>query len=611
MIPVMTDLDASTVLRLAVLAGLAGFLVFCASYSLTVWRKRNHDRPSPFRWGSAIMAAGVFAALASWIFNEYTDRPGVVSGNDLFVVHSRRDAQVTLLAEHGPLEAGQLLAEFTPPALAGQLAIIGNHIDEARARLAALEMRPLSVDALLLQRQGQLRTQLDQARTFRFDLRKSLRELEKDRLKLLTDWTREESEIETQLASARQSMNTAKEKIGIAKNSVERAADLRRREIVSMQVVDDRSTAVLTLTSERDRAEAEVAALTGRLQSLKTRYSTALRALESQLAVVENDLKTVTLAHDNAEQSLIEVETLVRSDSARAAKATGQEIEAARYQLAALQAERERVISMTQVRAPFSGQVVFRHTAPGFAKDNAPVLALSPGSGFIATVRLAADTISEIAEAGPVRFALKDGILNRFFSGSFRRAVPTAADSDFVMAEFDAELPVEAITRIAASGEGIRVQLDWAPSINNNSIFRISVVIAVLGFLGVLLSGLKPLIFGRRQSAAVGADIVARSSAPPPLSRDILPPLAKLRLRALAAVFHLKLRTGDLQPEYLTMLRQALDEFGDDAVSVMQSEIHFDASIREAAEEWIRRHGDHGLSRVIAYLAPRFAPIAT
>jgi multidrug resistance efflux pump len=609
----MGDLGAGTVLRLAVLAGLAGFLVFCASYSLAVWRKRNQRRTHRMRWAGIVTIAGGIACLGTWIVQESTDRLGVVSGNDLFVVHARRDAQITFLSAPGVVEAGQLLTEFTPPAIEGQLAIIDSHIDEARARLAALEMRPLSLDALLLQRQGQLRTQLDQARTFRFDLRKSQRELEKDRLSLLTNWTREQSEIETQLATAQQSMITAQEKIGIAQGSVNRAAEMKRREIVSMQIVDDRNTAVLTHTSERNKAEAQAIALTSRLGSLKDRYATALKALESQLAIVENDLRTVNATHDSTAQELANVESLVHADGLRASKVTAQEMQVARHQLAALQAERSRVVSVTQVRAPFSGQVVYRHTTPGFAKDNSPVLALSPGSGFTATVRVAADEVPEIVQAGPVRFELENGILSRFFTGVFRRATPATDDGDFVIAEFDAELPVEAVTRLAASGETVQVQLEWAPNILNDRVFRGSAAVATLGLLGFAMAEANRLIRrrpGRSEAAGADAGIVGGESSAEFRHPETWIRMNEPRLRAQVADFHLKLCNGELRPESLSTLHKALDVFGQDAIRVVQSEIPLDEKVQEAAETWIRRHGDHGLARIIAHLEPRYGAVA-
>jgi hypothetical protein len=109
---------------------------------------------------------GLLGVVASWAVGNLTPRLGVVDGNDLFVVHNRDASTVSSLAEHEQVKLGAVVAEFRPSGLEGQLAAIDNQIKEALAQADNLRSRALPLDAILLQRQAQSRTQLDQQRQF-------------------------------------------------------------------------------------------------------------------------------------------------------------------------------------------------------------------------------------------------------------------------------------------------------------------------------------------------------------------------------------------------------------------------------------------------------------
>jgi multidrug efflux pump subunit AcrA (membrane-fusion protein) len=157
--------NGQELLRFALISGIVGFAVFCVSYAFVVWRKRNplHGSPS-FRLSIGIGMAGLAGLAILWATRELAPRDGVIEGKDLFVVHSRGDAGIIEVSEDEAVRKGDVLAEFVPPAMEAQLSVLDNRIAEAQSRVDSLKHRSLPLDPLLVQRQVQVRTELDRAR---------------------------------------------------------------------------------------------------------------------------------------------------------------------------------------------------------------------------------------------------------------------------------------------------------------------------------------------------------------------------------------------------------------------------------------------------------------
>lgn len=179
----MNGIEASDVLRIAVISGLIGFGVFCVSFSMSVWFRRNRTRPNrAARFSFLAITLGVFGVVGNWAYNEFSSRDGIVGGQDLFVVHAKRNVAIDNLAR-GRVEKGERLAEFLPPSLDGQLAVIDSHIKQAQSKIGFFDLRALPVDTTLAQRRIQLRQQIDQASSMALDVQKSRREVSG------ADWT--------------------------------------------------------------------------------------------------------------------------------------------------------------------------------------------------------------------------------------------------------------------------------------------------------------------------------------------------------------------------------------------------------------------------------------
>ena len=564
----MNGIEASDVLRIAVISGLIGFGVFCASYSLSVRFKRNKAKPNrPARLKASFCSCLAFSVpQVIGPDMEFSHRSGIVGGQDLFVVHAKRNVATDKLAAEGHITEGERLVEFTPPAIEGQLAVIDSHVKQSQAKFQTLDLRALPVDALLLQRQAQLRTQIDQTKTFQFDLQKSRREVEKAQNDLRNQWTKEQNQIELQLAEQKEIPVAATAQLQIAKSAEARASELRKTGIATVNTLEEKNSNALTQSLALNRAKSSLGALERHRVSVDKRYDDFLKALDVQMASVDKDIKTVSQSLEMLTAQFGVIEKQVVEDRRRAKEATEREKDGVQHELEALQAERVSTLAVTQVKAPFTGEVVYRHPAPGFAPENTPVLAVSKGSGFVARVWLPVSELDRIKQAGQVQFALEQPILNKFFVGEYRSFEQAPFEKERVIANFDAKLPLEAITLLASAGNPVPVRLLWRPNLFDNVAFVGSLGVAALGFLGALACAMRRAPQEDEVQAQVEHEVM------------------DMRLREMAHSFHLLLREGRLEsdPDLVRGVVKLVNQLGEPAVEALRHEMVFDSQLEDA-----------------------------
>jgi hypothetical protein len=300
-----------------------------------------------------------------------------------------------------------------------------------------------------------------------------------------------------------------------------------------------------------------------------------LTALGSQLAKLDGDVTANRMAMERLTGEVENNERAIAEDRSRAIDATARERETVVHELDALKAERVSMLAVTQVRAPFSGEVVYRHPAPGLAPENTPVLALSAGSGFVARIWLPTREIEAIRDAGKVQFALEQPILNRFFVGEFQSFEEAPYEKNRVIANFDVKLPLDAITLLASAGNSMQVKLLWRPSLLDNYAFGGSLALALLGCVGVVAGG-------RRRN------LEEETGTPQIEARDLLDG----RLRETARRFHILLRQRRLEPDLARGIVHLIDRVGDPAIKVFREEIIFDEELERALSDWSRQNHD-------------------
>lgn len=452
----MLVLKGADLLRIAIFGGVFGFAAFCASYSLLVWRKRNsrNDRqPSRIRQLAYLCVfAGAMGLLGTWVFSLLEKREGIVDGSDLFVVHARHESAALHLTPQNEVQTGEMIAEFVSPANQGQRTLNDLHVSQAQMRTEAARVKPLAIDQALVQRETQCRLQIAQKRGFLFDLQRSQRDVEKARSALLTEWIREKSQIELDVARL------------LPANPRDAELELNKRHLV-------------------------ITSLQTRLHSLEDRYNASDAKFGEQLHDIEDDITKLAASIKEDEAQLVEIQGLLLTDRNRAKLAAERELEAARVEASIATAERDRFLDTTQMKAPFAGHIVFRHPTPELATEGAPILALSAGLGFIAQIRLPRAEVDQLASnRWSVPLALEHPILHNVITGHFIRAEPLPMEDDQAIAFFECGLPSEIVVGLGNSTERVRVRLLWKPSLVSNTNFQVSALLAAFGVFGVMYS---------------------------------------------------------------------------------------------------------------------------
>jgi hypothetical protein len=452
----MVALEGKELLRLAIIGGVLGFAVFCASYSLLVWRRRNviNDRqPSRVRrFAYVCIISGTIGLLGTWAFSQLEKRDGIVQGSDLYVVHARQDVAAVHLTPREEVQDGDVIAEFVLPANQRQRTLNDLQQAHAQMRAEAARAQSLVVDQALVQREAQTRSQIAQKEGFIFDLKKSQREVEKARAVLLTEWIREKKQIELEVARL----------LPVRPGDVELELNKRHLVITSFQ---------------------------GRLHSLEERYNVSDARLSEQLRDIQDDIAKLGASVKADEAQLAEIQELLRVDQIRAKLAVEREAETTRIEASIVTAERERFVDMTQMKAPFSGRIVFRHPTPELAPEGVPILALSAGPGFVAQIRMPRVEADQIASSGKeVLLGLERPVLHNIITGHFIRAEPLSLEDGQAIAFFECALPSEVVASFGNLPGRVGVNLLWSPPLLSNFEFQASAMLFLFGVFCFMFS---------------------------------------------------------------------------------------------------------------------------
>ena len=508
----MVPVEVSQLLRLAVLSGVVGFAGFCLSYALYVWRRRNAAqraaRSRVMKLGQVLVLLGAAAIAICWAFNEFQGRTGIAGGSDLFVVRATREISAEQITGAETVAQGEVVAEFLSPADRTRLAGIDLQKAQAQAKKDAIENKVLQADEALLGQQTHIQSALLQLKGFAFQLRNSSNEIERGRATLLTAWTREESKLLEDEAAAARDLATAESHRAITARAMQRGLELQKQGNIAQRDLDIRSSEDLTAGAQVIRDRQTIASLRERRRALEERFQASIASFDRQISDVSSDYARVQQSLAELEPKAEEIEQQLRADRARANASRQREVEAVDYDITILAAERTRLIEAGQVRAPFSGRVVYRNPAPGLASAGSPILAISAGTGFTAKIRLPRSEIPELsAEREPIQVALDAPVLQQFFTGKFVRAEPVPFEPDRVIAYFECSLPPEIIGFLGSTVDPVRVRVLWRPSLLRQPGFRCGAIL--------LGAGLLALAFGARQRAASWRPARARQAEPP------------------------------------------------------------------------------------------------
>ena len=499
----MLPIEGSGILRVAILSGVIGFAGFCISYGLYVWRKRNaahrSRRPLPTRLAQLLALLGCAAIALTWAFNEFRGRTGIAGGNDVFVVTTRGDISAQQITSAETIARGDVVAQFLTPADRSRLAGIDLQKARVQANKEAIGSKVLQSDEALLQEQTHLRAELLQLKGFAFQLESSRQETERERARLTTAWIREESKLLEDTAAAESDYAAAVDRHEITRRSLQRGQELQKQGDFSRPMLDARGADEISAELAVAKSKQSMAALQERRDALSSRFTASTGSLDQQIAENTRDHDGLTASIAELETKLSRVRRDLSADHDRAAISRQREVDAVDYDITILAEEKTRLVELGQVRAPFSGMVIYRHPAPGLASGNTPILVISTGTGFTASIRLPRSELDELAsETDPVELALESPVLHQFFTGRFVRTEPVQFEPGWVIAYLDCSLPPEIIGNLGASTDPLRVRLLWHPALALRAGFRIGLLL-----LGASLLGLAAGIGNRVRSPRI------------------------------------------------------------------------------------------------------------
>ena len=428
-------------LHVALAAAIVGWLVFCISHSIAVWKKRNSNGQRRDSHGLLFTGALlVVAALAAgWLDLELTRRPGVILGTDFFVVRAQSRTTPPLAQADSIDEHSTLVTSDNPEAnreeqqLSGEIKVLETEIEGTR-------LKPLQIDPEL-------------ARVLQDD-----RDSQRARLAQLgygvLGSDRPVSAVSPasdggNLVAAQQAKNDA------AKAQYDRIAALVEAGVVSRDKLD-------TATVQARAAAQE------------------LRERENLIQEATDGSRTV----QSAKQAILR-------DGQRAEAERGAEIAELSAKLAEFRANLYELQKQESVPAPFSGTVVYRHPTPSLANSGQVILALAKGPGFQATVQVPNREASMLVPGEGLRMKFLHSLVSDEVSGRLQevRSVPGYPNLRNLI--ISCNLPPEQFK--AFSSGPIPVTLKWRPPLYTDRISQAGLLLSIMPLLAWVITEARRL----------------------------------------------------------------------------------------------------------------------
>ena len=440
--------DSVGALHIALVAAVVGWLVFCVSHSIAVWRKRNANGEN--RGGRGLLFVGLLLAVAAlaagWLDRELTRRAGVILGTDFFVVHAHART-IPHLIPSDSIDSHATLASFDDPEADREEQQLSGEINVLEKQIASTQLKPLELDPELI-RVSQDASDSQRAR---------LAQLGYGVLGSTKSGSVPAPTLDgDSLVAAQQVKSEA------ARTQLERTAALVKLGVVARAKLDPAAVAAQSAAQE-------------------------LRERQNLIQAAKDGSQTV----QRAEEAILR-------DGERAQAERGAELAELEAKLAEFRTNLAELHNEEKVTAPFSGTIVYRHPTPALADDGQVILALAKGPGFQATVQIPTREASMLEPGQELRMKLKHSLVSDEVSGRLQeiRPVPGYPDrSDLVIA---CDLPPEQFK--AFSSGSIPVTLQWRPPLYTDRISQAGLVFSIVPMFAWLIARIRAK-FARRSGA--------------------------------------------------------------------------------------------------------------
>jgi multidrug resistance efflux pump len=436
-------------LHVALAAAVVGWLVFCVSHSVAVWKKRNSGGDNHGSRGLLLVALLLCAAAlaAGWLDRELTRRAGVIMGTEFFVVRAHWGT-IPHLIQDDSIYDGATLATFEDPEGKRQEATLRGEIQVLENQIARTQLKPLELDPELLRlSQNAIESQRSRLTQLGYGVLGPQQANSTSPLTLDGD----------SLVAAQQAKSEA------AKTQYERTAALVQEGIVARAKLEP----------------AQVAAQTAAVE-LRERQNLIQAAQLGAEAVAQTDAAVI---RDNE-----------RAKAERAAELAGLDAKLSELRTNLRQFHQERIVT-----APFSGRVVYRHSTPSLAVDGKVILALAKGAGFLATVQLPTREASMMVPGQPLRMKLKHSLVSDEVTGRLQSVRPVPGYPDRRDLLIECELPGEQFA--AFSSGSIPVTLQWRPPLYTDRVAQGGLLFSFAPVIAWLFTWIRAKFTGRASTS--------------------------------------------------------------------------------------------------------------
>ena len=428
--------DSVGALHIALAAAVVGWLVFCISHSLAVWKKRNASG-SPHS-SRGLLYAGLLLCIAAlaggWLNRELTRRAGVILGTDFFVV--RAHARTTPhLVQGDSVDQGARLATFDDPEGDREEQHLRDDIAVLEQEIADTRLKPLVLDPELLR------------------VSQDVNDSQRGRLSQLGYGV-----LHGAPAGTFSTQTFKDDGFVTAQRAQSTAAELQYERTASL--VKDGIVA-------RNKLDAAAAAAQTAAQKLRERENLVQETKAGSDAIAQ---AKSAIARDNE-----------RAKAERAAELA--ELEARRSEL---RTSLHQLHLERSVMAPFGGTVVYRHPSPALAEDDQVILALAKGAGFLATVQVPAREAAMLAPGQELRMKLNHSLVSEEILGRLQSVHLVSGYPNRRDLLIACDLPPEQFAALAKAT--IPVTLQWRPALYTDRFAQAGLALLMLSVIAWLLT---------------------------------------------------------------------------------------------------------------------------
>lgn len=472
------------------LSAIIGFIFFCASYAVLVWRKRRAPALIPIAnrirgWSITCIVIGLLGMAFTMIARETVKADGMVGGNNLYAVRAAQGMRVVELAPEGPIEEGSVLARFTSPQALTDLRNAELERDVLVKQKQRLELDPPPLNRELVNEHDVALTRSQQLRMALASLLPSKVGAERDTARNIIDQRDRLAVLDNDLKVSQGKKAQAEAKLKYSREQLKREQDLARNQTVSTNDLNDRQKEVQSL-------QAEVNALVNSIASIQAQQQQAKESLSQLEARAKEDGIQLGGELEDTRREYAEARRAYQIAADRLAEdrriaPTRQQIMIGELdtRLAQADAQVQARKNALEVAAPFGGEIVYRHASPGSA-HHGPVLVLSPAGGLRFVFSVDTDQVDALRNAGTVMINLAetDNNVEQRFPASFLSATASTREPGTSLVSLGCQAPPETVAALA-EGKPIKARFSWRPPVMNLWPFPFSLFLFALGIFGL------------------------------------------------------------------------------------------------------------------------------